>query len=61
MEIIKKVNSRSAWIRISDTEARLITFEKDVTNMEMITKGKEIKEKRDRLKFIQEEIAKLKK
>ena len=61
MEVIKKVNSKLAWVKISDTEARLMSFDKDKTTAQMVAEGQKIKDKRDRLKQIQEEIKRLKK
>jgi uncharacterized protein YecT (DUF1311 family) len=60
MEVIKRVNARLAWVKVDDTEARLMTFEKDKTTAQMIAEGQKIKDKRNRLKQIQEEIKRLK-
>ena len=61
MEVIKKVNSKLAWVKISDTEARLMSFDKDKTTAQIVAEGQKVKDKRDRLKQIQEEIKRLKK
>lgn len=60
MEVIKRVNARLAWVKVDNTEARLMTFDKDKTTAQMVAEGQKIKDKRDRLKQIQEEIKRLK-
>jgi hypothetical protein len=59
MEVIKRVNAKLAWVKINETEARLMAFQKDMTTAQMVAEGQKIKDKRDRLKQVQNEIARL--
>lgn len=59
MEIIKRINARKAWVQVSDTEARLMTFDRDKTTVEMQAEGDKVKAKKDRLKQVQERIKNL--
>lgn len=60
MEVIKRINSRLAWIQVDDTEAQLVSFDKDTTATNMEKKGDEIKAKRDRIKQLKQQIAEIK-
>ena len=60
MDIIKKVNSRKAWIQVDDRTAWLIEFTKDKTNAQMSAAGDKIKQKLDWLKEVQEKIKNMK-
>jgi hypothetical protein len=60
MEVIKRINARLAWVKVDDTTAKLMTFDKDRTAKEMIEEGKKVKQKKDRLKEVRAEIKRLK-
>lgn len=59
MEIIKKISKRKAWVRISDTEAVLMTFYKDKTDIELIAEGGKINGKKKRLEEVKAKIKEL--
>jgi hypothetical protein len=60
MEVIKRISGTRAWIQVSDTEARLILFDKSKTISEMGKEGDKIAAKVARLKYLKAEIAKMK-
>ena len=60
MEVIKRISTTKAWIQVSDTEARLMLFDKSKTVAEMESEGDKIAVKVARLKYLKAEIAKLK-
>lgn len=59
MEIIKKVSAKQAWVKVSETEAVLLTFDKVKTNQEIIEEGVLINSKKKRLRDIQQQIKQL--
>ena len=60
MEVIKRISNVKAWVQVSDTEARLILFDKSKTIAEMEKEGDKIAAKVARLKYLKAEIARLK-
>ena len=61
MEIIKRISSKLAWVKVDELYAQLLTFSTAKTNEEMKIIGQQIKVKRDRIKWLKQEIKRIKK
>jgi len=60
MEVIKRISNTKAWVQVTETEARLLTFAAAKTIAEMAIEGDLIAAKIARLKYLKAEIDKLK-